>query len=142
MSLTSFLFTRLSQALGGRLKFLSFFDEFVRKTLIPIFSQVNTMDILLIASVSGFAEELFFRGVLQAQLGIVIASIIFGLFHFTGPRYLFYVIWAALAGYFMGLLLDRFHTLWVPILAHATNNFISIAMLRFRVGYRDTSEES
>ena len=42
---------------------------------------LGSMDILLVASLAGFSEELLFRGVLQPLLGIVITSVIFALIH-------------------------------------------------------------
>lgn len=136
MSGSSLVISMLARRFRDVLPIVGAFDEFVKQTLIPLFSGVNPLDILLIAFSSGFCEEVLFRGVVQGQFGIIIASVIFGLFHYAGNRYIFYVIWAACAGAALGLAMDYFHSLWVPIMAHIVNNFLSIGMVRYRIGYK------
>ncbi|MBX9670939.1 MAG: CPBP family intramembrane metalloprotease [Candidatus Obscuribacterales bacterium] len=137
MSTVSLLISLTAKALSSRFSFLNFFTDFVSKTLSPMFAEVNLSDILLIALVSGFCEEVLFRGVVQQQWGLIWASVIFGLFHYTGNRYLFYVFWAGAAGILLGLCVEHFHSLWVPVIAHVFNNFMSIVLIRYRVGYRN-----
>jgi membrane protease YdiL (CAAX protease family) len=136
MSGSSLLISMLARKFRDALPFVGAFEEFIKQTLIPLFAEVNPIDILLIAFSSGFCEEVLFRGVLQGQFGLLIASAIFGLFHYAGNRYIFYVIWAACAGAALGLAMDFFHSLWVPIMAHIVNNFLSIGMVRYRIGYK------
>ncbi len=134
MSLFSLAITIATKRLSNKFPALASFDEFVRTTLQPIFSEVTPLDIILIAAASGFCEEVFFRGVLQQQFGLIIASLIFGLFHY-GRKYLIYTVWAALAGMLLGASMEWSHSLWVPILAHALNNLLSIGMVRYKIGY-------
>lgn len=137
MAVFSLTLSVLGKRFRDKLPFFASFEEFIQETLAPIFSEVNPLDILLIAVASGFCEEVFFRGVLQSQFGLVIASIVFGLFHVTGQKkHMFYVIWAALAGAMLGGLLMIFNSLWVPIIAHVINNWLSITMIRYQIGYR------
>jgi len=137
MAAFSFALSALGKRFRHKFPFFASFEEFIQETLAPIFSEVNPLDILLIALASGFCEEVFFRGVLQSQFGLVIASIVFGLFHVTGQKkHLFYVVWAALAGAMLGSLLMIFNSLWVPIIAHIINNWLSITMIRYEIGYR------
>ncbi|MDZ4833830.1 MAG: type II CAAX endopeptidase family protein [Candidatus Melainabacteria bacterium] len=136
MSLSSLGISKLAHKFRDVVPFVGSFEEFVRVTLMPLFAEVNPMDIFLIAFASGFCEEVFFRGVLQGQCGLFWASVIFGLFHYAGNKYIFYVIWAACAGAALGYAMESFHSLWVPILAHITNNFMSITMVRYRIGYK------
>ncbi|MBX3076719.1 CPBP family intramembrane metalloprotease [Candidatus Obscuribacterales bacterium] len=137
MAAFSFALSALGKRFRHKFPFFASFEEFIQETLAPIFSEVNPLDILLIALASGFCEEVFFRGVLQNQFGLVIASIVFGLFHVTGQKkHLFYVVWAALAGAMLGSLLMIFNSLWVPIIAHIINNWLSITMIRYEIGYR------
>lgn len=143
MSLSSLLLNKIARRFEKRIAFFASFEEFIQKTLAPIFAEVNPMDILLIALASGFCEEVFFRGVLQSQFGIVIASIVFGMFHFTGhKKHLFYVLWAGLAGAFLGAMLIVFNSLWVPICAHVVNNFMSILLVRYQIGYKHDPDET
>ena len=101
------------------------------KTLIeadvsPLFKHVDLQTVVGIALISGVAEELFFRGVLQAQFGIWIASTIFGLAHIWKKTAIFYGIYAALMGLVFGNIYTLSGNLWVPILAHFVNNFVAI----------------
>lgn len=87
-------------------------------------------DIFLIAMLPALGEELFFRGAIQgtlqqkinAKLAIWITAIVFSAIHlqFYGfvPR--------MLLGAFLGYLLVWSGNLWLPILAHFTNNVIAI----------------
>ncbi len=136
MSTVSLLISLLAKALAHHIRFLGSLTDFVSNTLSPMFAEVNPLDILLIALVSGFCEEVLFRGVVQQQCGVIWASVIFGLFHYTGNRYIFYVFWAGAAGMLLGMCVEHFHTLWVPIVAHVFNNFMSILLIRYRVGYK------
>jgi len=137
MALFSLFLSNMAKRFSKQLPFLASFEEFIQSTLQPIFAGVNPLDILLIALASGFCEEVFFRGVLQSQFGIVIASFVFGLFHFTGhKKHLFYVVWAGLAGALLGGMMIMFNSLWVPICAHVINNFVSITMVRYQIGYK------
>ena len=79
--------------------------------------------LVLIAVFSGVGEEIFFRGAVQQEFGIVIGSVAFGLAH-VGPdrRYLLWTAWAALAGVIFGLLFGATGGLLAPVVAHAAHN--------------------
>ncbi len=83
-------------------------------------------DILVLALLSGVIEELFFRGFLQNEIGVILASIIFGLLH-TGfsRRYLPYTLWALTAGLILGYSYLLTQAIIVPIVAHILNNLVS-----------------
>lgn len=132
-SLGSWCVSSLASRFKEALPWLSAMDELLQRMLVPLFEKATLSDILLIALSSGFCEEVFFRGVLQTQFGIVIASAIFASLHFPGKRYFFYVVWSFLAGLLFGFLMDFYHCLWVPIAAHAANNLISISIIRYRL---------
>lgn len=132
LSLTSIASARLALALKDKFKFFNIYLELINDVMAPVFSKFRFGDIVVIALASGFCEEVFYRGVLQNQFGILIASIVFGLCHFAGKRYLFYAIWAALAGALFGYMIILTGSLWPPILAHITNNFVSLTYLRYR----------
>lgn len=132
LSLTSIASARLALALKDKFKFFNIYLELINDVMAPVFSKFLFRDIFVIALASGFCEEVFYRGVLQNQFGILIASIVFGLCHFAGKRYLFYAIWAALAGALFGYMIILTGSLWPPILAHITNNFVSLTYLRYR----------
>ena len=88
-------------------------------------------EVLVLAVCSGISEEIFFRGVLLHELGIVPSAVIFGLLH---PLGLAYVLWATAAGTGFGALYLATGSLVVPALAHGTYNLIALGYLRRRSG--------
>ena len=79
--------------------------------------------LLLLALFSGIGEETFFRGAVQQEFGILIASAAFGLAH-VGPdrRFLLWTVWAVLAGVIFGVLFEATGGLLAPVTAHAAHN--------------------
>lgn len=80
-------------------------------------------NLLLVSVFSGVAEEVFFRGAVQPEFGLVVASLAFGVLH-VGPdrRYLVWTVWAVLAGFLFGLLFEWTGGLLAPIVAHVLHN--------------------
>lgn len=79
--------------------------------------------LVLLALFSGIGEEVFFRGAVQQEFGILISSVAFGLAH-VGPdrRYLIWTAWAVLAGVIFGVLFEATGGLLAPVTAHAAHN--------------------
>lgn len=79
--------------------------------------------LVLLALFSGIGEEAFFRGAVQQEFGIVIASLVFGLAH-VGPdrRFLLWTAWAIVAGVIFGVLFEETGGLLAPVTAHAAHN--------------------
>jgi CAAX protease family protein len=95
--------------------------------------------LILISVFSGVGEETFFRGAVQQEFGIVVASLLFGLVH-VGPdrRFLLWTLWAVLAGFLFGGLYDLTGGLLAPILAHAAHNAATLLLWkRSRKGVRE-----
>jgi membrane protease YdiL (CAAX protease family) len=86
-------------------------------------------DLLLVALFSGVGEEVFFRGAVQPEFGLVVASLAFGLVH-VGPdrRYLLWTAWAVLAGFLFGALYQVSGGLLAPIVAHVTHNAATLLL--------------
>lgn len=80
-------------------------------------------DLVLLAVFSGIGEEVFFRGAVQPEFGIVIASLAFGLLH-IGPdrRFLIWTAWAVAAGFLFGALFEITDGIVAPIVAHTLHN--------------------
>jgi membrane protease YdiL (CAAX protease family) len=116
---------------GGSIKWIDSLKRIVEEEIAPMFRQLRFYDIVLLALSSGFCEEVFFRGVMQSQIGLMPTSFIFGLFHCPNERHLVYGLWALGAGLVLGLLSERTGSLWVPILAHTISNFVSILYMRY-----------
>lgn len=79
--------------------------------------------LVLISVFSGIGEEMFFRGAVQPEFGLVVAALAFGLVH-IGPdrRYLVWTGWAVLAGFLFGFLYELSGGLLAPIIAHIIHN--------------------
>jgi membrane protease YdiL (CAAX protease family) len=86
----------------------------------------------VLALLPAVAEELFFRGVLQTMLessgvgsltSIAIAALSFSFMHLEFDNFL--AIWTM--GIVLGLLYRYTQNLWIPILAHFSNNFLMIS---------------
>jgi uncharacterized protein len=95
--------------------------------------------LILVSVLSAVGEETFFRGAVQQEFGIVVASLLFGLVH-VGPdrRYLLWTLWAVLAGFLFGGLYDLTGGLLAPILAHAAHNAATLLLWkRSRKGARE-----
>jgi len=91
---------------------------------------LSTERVLLLAAVSGLAEEAFFRGALQPRVGWLAASLLFGLAHFHPRRAL--RVWsasAAFAGLAFGALFEASGDLVAPALAHAVVNAVNLRWL-------------
>jgi uncharacterized protein len=95
--------------------------------------------LVLVAIFSGLGEETFFRGALQPEFGLVVASLVFGLVH-VGPdrRYLLWTVWAVLVGFLFGFLYEVAGGLLAPILAHSGHNAATLLLWkRSRKGLGD-----
>lgn len=81
-------------------------------------------EIAAYALLSGFAEELFFRGAMQPTLGVALTSLVFGAVHF-GPTRRFWVwtVWAGVMGLVFGALVALTGNLYGAVLAHLVINY-------------------
>jgi uncharacterized protein len=91
--------------------------------------RAHRSSLVLVATFSGVGEETFFRGTLQPEFGLVVASLVFGLVH-VGPdrRYLVWTAWAILAGFMFGALYEITGGLLAPILAHCAHNAVTLLL--------------
>jgi len=106
----------------------------IRKTLLEdvkaLFSVTGWIDIGVIALLAGFAEELLFRGIIQAKLGLVPASIMFGLLHCVTPAY---IVIATVVGFYIGVVYTFYHSLLVPIQLHFAYDLVALIYLKYFV---------
>lgn len=101
-------------------------------TLRPELANSSAGPIFLLAVSSGVAEELFFRGWLQTEVGIILASTLFGAAHVWNREALPYGLYATGMGFVLGgLFLYTEQGLWAPILAHGINNLIGLLALAY-----------
>lgn len=96
---------------------------------------VRPADALALALLSGFAEELFFRGAVQGAFGWLPATVLFALLH-SGPGRAFRVwtLFAAAAGLLFGGLMAWRENLLGPATAHVLVNAINLRELARRYG--------
>jgi len=102
-----------------------------RTTLRSLFSGVRVSDVIIISVVAGVGEEFFFRGVLQPEIGLVPASIVFGLLHMGGRGTFSFGCWVAVMGLALGILANVSEGLVAPIVAHTAYDAAAIGYLRW-----------
>ena len=94
---------------------------------------ISTGDAILLAVVSGFAEELLFRGALWPHLGLVGSSLLFGLVHVLPRRSLWvYPLYATACGFLLGLLRAGTENVVPAMLCHALVNALNLAWVGAR----------
>jgi uncharacterized protein len=96
--------------------------------LTPLGKSLTLREITILAVLSGLSEEIFFRGALQGEIGILGASLAFGLLH---PLNLSYVIWATAVGVAFGALYQVTGSLLPSIICHGGYNFAALVYLRY-----------
>lgn len=69
-----------------------------------IFSDMPVWKIALVALFIALAEEILFRGVLQTQFGLIVASFVFALIHFRYWRHWYLLINVIVLSFFLGLI--------------------------------------
>jgi len=108
------------------------------ETLGPSLQRYHWADLLMLASIAGFSEELLFRGVIQPWIesswgmtaGLIGSNIIFGLAHAVTPLY---AVLATLVGIYLSLAMDYSgdRNLLIPIVIHGLYDFLAfVALMR------------
>lgn len=125
--LTSSLLFYLIDKCGFDLKL----RKLIENQMYPVFKNITFPEILLIALMSGFCEEFFFRGILLPELGVFVSCLVFGILHTSSKETWFLGLWSAMGGLFFSLLYLRTGNLFIPITAHAINNLIAVSYIRY-----------
>jgi membrane protease YdiL (CAAX protease family) len=96
---------------------------------------ISTPNAVLLAMASGLAEEMFFRGALQAKVGLVLASLLFGVVHFVPRReFMPWTVFAVVVGFGLGGLFEWTGNLLAPVVAHVVINGVNLPLLIRRYG--------
>jgi membrane protease YdiL (CAAX protease family) len=115
------------------------------ETLVPLFRDCRLVELAIIATLAGIGEEMLFRGVIQAAaaveiggqrgvwLGLLLASVLFGLLHAITPTY---AILAGLIGLYLGGLWLASGNLLTPVVAHGAYDFLALMYLMRARGQR------
>lgn len=107
--------------------------EALARALAELLGPLSARDCLVLAAVSGVAEEALFRGAIQPHAGLVMASLLFGLAHFVPRRDLLpWSAFALAAGFGLGALYQLTGNLVAPIVAHAVVNGVNLRLLTRR----------
>jgi len=105
------------------------------RALAELVGKRSLRECIVLAVVSGVAEEVFFRGVLQPLLGWLLASLIFGGVHFVPKREMLpWTGFALAAGLVLGALFESTGNLVAPIVAHVGINAVNLRRLVVRYG--------
>jgi membrane protease YdiL (CAAX protease family) len=109
---------------------LSAWARTVEREFRKIFGKLSSGEILGLALLSGTVEEIFFRGAMQNALGIVFASIVFGVLH-VGPRRVFlpWTLFAVGMGFLLGFFYQITGSLTGPITVHVIVNLVNLGRI-------------
>ena len=107
----------------------------IDETIVPLLQRCSLIDLAAICLLAGLGEEMLFRGFLQqlvcdwvgepmgVWVGLVVASVVFGLVHAVTPTY---AVAAGLIGLLLGGLWLATGNLLAPITAHAVYDFFAL----------------
>lgn len=125
--------------LSGLVTRFTDWGESLARAMAEALGPLSTPDAVLLACASGLAEEMFFRGALQPRVGLVLASLIFGIVHFV-PRkeFLPWTGFALAVGFGFGALYSATGNLLAPVVAHTVVNGINLPLLINQYGNRET----
>ena len=98
-----------------------------REMLRPLFATVRPLEVVGVSLAAGVGEELLFRGAVQAEFGLVVASVLFGLAHIGGRSSVIFGLWVAVMGFGLGGLAHLAGGLLAPIVAHAAYDAVAHA---------------
>ncbi|MDR6998583.1 type II CAAX endopeptidase family protein [Neobacillus niacini] len=97
-----------------------------------IFKNKNMLQIIWIAALVAFSEELLFRGIIQTKVGLIFASVIFAVIHY---RYLFnwYLFFnIVLLSFFIGFIYEWTNNFAVTIVMHFVIDFLLGMYIKIR----------
>ena len=94
---------------------------------------LSDTEIFVVSMSSAFGEELFFRGWLLNEVGLVVSSIVFGIVHLPPNRNWYYwPVFAALMGVWLGAICIWTDTLAYAVAIHAGINFLNLHRMILR----------
>lgn len=101
-------------------------ETWMRQAVGPL----SPSEIFALALISGFSEELLFRGAIQSAWGWTWSLVIFTVLH-TGPgrSFLFWTLFALVAGGSFSFLTEWRGNLLPAIIAHVTVNGLNLSLL-------------
>jgi uncharacterized protein len=108
------------------IRFVRGFREMVQ-LFRDLLNPLDRRDVFMISAFSSVGEEFFFRGWLQAEIGLVGASVLFGLLHVgPGRKFIPWTIFALVLGFGLGGLYEWRGNLLVPVVVHFAVNYVNL----------------
>ncbi len=106
----------------------------------PLVKAIDIPVALVVSILAGFGEEMFFRGTLLFETGIILSSALFSLVHFGSQikRYFGIVLVYFLIGLYFAWLRNLTDGLWAPIISHSLYDFVAILILKFQLSKSKT----
>lgn len=104
--------------------------QFFEEDVFPMVRDASLLDIAVVASVAGFAEELLFRGMLQPRMGIAASSVLFGVLHGPEAKLWPLALWATLMGALFGVMYRESENMAVPMLVHGLYDALALYAIR------------
>ena len=104
-----------------------------RETLRPLFATASSLEIVCISLAAGVGEELLFRGAVQAEFGVIVASVLFGVAHIGGRSSVAFGLWVIVMGFGLGGLAHAAGGLLAPMEAHAAYDAVAISYIRWNM---------
>jgi membrane protease YdiL (CAAX protease family) len=101
-----------------------------RETIVPLFGGLSMPGAIAIGAAAGIGEEWLFRGIVQPLVGLIAASVLFGVAHVGGVRMLPFGVWATGMGLIMGTLTIVTGGLTAPIVAHGVYDMLALEYIR------------
>lgn len=99
----------------------------LRGELAAVIGAMDSPQILALSLLSAFGEELLFRGVALAYLGVWLQGAVFALFHFPVRRALWpWTLFALAIGLGLGALTQGSGSLWPAVLLHFCVNYFNL----------------
>jgi membrane protease YdiL (CAAX protease family) len=116
---------------------LASIKKFSEEVIRPLFAECSVWQLALLSVVAGVGEETLFRGILQGLigrglgpvLGVLGASLLFGLFH---ALTLAYLVLATLIGIYLSCWWCATDNLLAVIVAHALYDFVALIYLAYK----------
>lgn len=99
-----------------------------------IFQNRKVWQIALIALSVAISEEILFRGVIQTNFGLIIASVIFALVHYRYLFNLFLFVNVVVLSFFIGYIYSLTENLLVTIVMHFVIDFSLGVIYRYKFG--------
>ena len=102
-----------------------------QEMLQPLFAKATPVEIIGISVAAAIGEELLFRGVLQRELGIVVASVLFGIAHIGGRTSVVFGVWVMVMGGALGVLVPLTGGVLASVVAHGVYDVLAISYMRW-----------